>query len=157
MKGIPKRKRFRRFQFDGGAEGWTYYLPMNVGKWLHTRFRVHDLEKSLGFYRDILGLKEVSRTTSPRGSTLVFLQPAAGGEMLELCHYPASGPVNCPADLVHLAFEVENLDLFGEHAAGHGYPWSDGPTTTSTGLRFAFLDAPEGYEVEIVEKGKKAS
>ena len=128
---------------------------MNVGRWLHTRFRVHDLEKSLSFYRDTLGLKEVSKTTSPRGSTLIFLQSAAGGQMLELCHYPASGPVHCPADLVHLAFEVDDLDAFGKYAAGRGYPWRDGPTTTATGTRFAFLDAPEGYEVEIIEKEKK--
>ena len=128
---------------------------MKVGRWLHTRFRVHDLEKNLVFYRDTLGLKEISKTTSPRGSTLVFLQSTAGGEMLELCHYPASGPVQCPADLVHLAFEVDDLDAFGAHATARGYPWSDGPTTTVTGMRFAFLDAPEGYGVEIIEKGKK--
>ena len=129
---------------------------MKVGKWLHTRFRVQDLERSLRFYRDVLGLKEISKSTSPRGSTLVFLQSVAGGEMLELCHYPASGPVNCPADLVHLAFEVEDLDTFGKHATALGYPWSDGPTTTSRGTRFAFLDAPEGYEVEIIEQKKEA-
>ena len=125
---------------------------MNVGRWLHTRFRIQDLEKNLHFYKAVLGLREVSRSTSPRGSTLVFLQSEAGGEMLELCQYPASGPVQCPADLVHLAFEVKDLDAFGKHAAGLGYPWTDGPTKTSTGSRFAFLDAPEGYEVEILEK-----
>jgi lactoylglutathione lyase len=117
---------------------------MKVGKWLHTRFRVQDLEKNLHFYKEVLGLKEISKSTSPRGSTLV-----------ELCHYPASGPVKCPADLVHLAFEVNDLDAFGKHSANLGYPWTDGPTTTSKGTRFAFLDAPEGYEVEIIEKGKK--
>ena len=106
---------------------------MKVGKWLHTRFRVQDLEKNLHFYKRVLGLKEISKSTSPRGSTLVFLQSEAGGEMLELCHYPASGPVQCPADLVHLAFEVEDLDAFGKHAAALGYPWTDGPTTTSKG------------------------
>jgi lactoylglutathione lyase len=56
---------------------------------------------------------------------------------------------------VHLAFEVNDLDAFGKHSANLGYPWTDGPTTTSKGTRFAFLDAPEGYEVEIIEKGKK--
>jgi lactoylglutathione lyase len=116
---------------------------MKVGKWLHTRFRVQDLEKNLHFYKRVLGLKEISKSTSPRGSTLVFLQSEAGGEMLELCHYPASGPVQCPAD----------LDAFGKHAAALGHPWTDGPTTTSKGTRFAFVDAPEGYEVEIIEKG----
>ena len=128
---------------------------MRVGRWLHTRFRVQDLERNLYFYKEVLGLKEISKSTSPRGSTLVFLQSVVGGEMLELCHYPASGPVQCPPDLVHLAFEVNDLEAFGKHSKALGYPWTDGPTITPEGTRFAFVDAPEGYEVEIIEKGKK--
>ena len=73
--------------------------------------------------------------------------------MLELCHFPSSGDVRVPPDLVHIAFEVANLDAFGRHAASMGYPWSEGPTRTESGTRFAFLDAPEGYEVEIIERG----
>lgn len=129
---------------------------MKVSRWLHTRFRVNDLESSLRFYTQVLGLKEISRSTSPRGSTLVFLQPSGGGEMLELCHFPASGPVQVPPDLVHIALEVDDLDAFGKHAASLGYPWSDGPTRTGRGTRFAFLDAPEGYEVEIIESAGKS-
>ena len=127
---------------------------MNVGRWLHTRLRVENLEKSVDFYRDVLGLKQISRSTSPRGSTLVFLQSEAGGECLELCHYPKAGPVKVPADLMHLAFEVEDLESFGRYATAKGYPWSDGPTRTQDGERFAFLDAPEGYEIEIMQKAK---
>lgn len=129
---------------------------MKVGRWLHTRFRVGNLEKSLAFYRDVLGMREISRDTSPRGSTLVFLQTEAGGEMLELCYYPESGPVQVPADLVHLAFAVEDLEAFGRHAERKGYSWSDGPTTTAKGVTFAFLDAPDGYEVEIMQSKKSS-
>jgi lactoylglutathione lyase len=127
---------------------------MKVGRWLHTRLRVENLEKSVDFYRDVLGLKEVSRSTSPRGSTLVFLQPEAEGECLELCHYPKAGPVKVPADMMHLAFEVEDLEAFGRYTTAKGYPWSDGPTQTQDGEHFAFLDAPEGYEIEIMQKAK---
>ena len=129
---------------------------MKVGRWLHTRFRVSDLDSSLRFYTQVLGMREVSRSTSPRGSTLVFLQPSVGGEMLELCHFPSSGPVRVPADLVHIALEVDDLEAFGRHAASLGYPWSDGPTVTESGTRFAFLDAPEGYEVEIIERNRQS-
>lgn len=129
---------------------------MKVGRWLHTRFRVSDLDRSLLFYTQVLGLREISRSTSPRGSTLIFLQPAVGGEMLELCHFPSSGAVQVPPDLVHIALEVDDLDAFGKHAAALGYPWSDGPTVTESGTRFAFLDAPEGYEVEIIERARKS-
>lgn len=129
---------------------------MKVGRWLHTRLRVSDLDRSLRFYTEVLGLKEISRSSSPRGSTLVFLQPHVGGEMLELCHFPSSGPVEVPPDLAHIAFEVDDLEAFGRHAASLGYPWSDGPTRTDRGTRFAFLDAPEGYEVEIIERAGKS-
>ncbi|NBR70548.1 MAG: VOC family protein [Verrucomicrobia bacterium] len=125
---------------------------MNVGRWLHTRLRVEDLSRSREFFQKVLGLVEISQSVSPRGSSLVFLQSPAGGEMLELCQFPSSGPVQVPPDLIHVAFEVDDLDAFGRHAAGHGYPWSDGPTSTAGGTRFAFLDAPDGYEIEIIER-----
>ena len=129
---------------------------MKVGRWLHTRLRVENLEKSIDFYGNVLGLKQISRSTSPRGSTLVFLQSEVGGECLELCHYPKAGAVNVPADLMHLAFEVEDLEAFGRDAAAKGYPWSDGPTQTDEGALFAFIDAPEGYEIEIMQKAKNS-
>ena len=127
---------------------------MKVGRWLHTRLRVENLEKSQDFYENVLGLKQLSRSTSPRESTLVFLQSEAGGECLELCHYPKGGAVRVPPDLLHLAFEVEDLEAFGRHATAKGYPWSEPPTQTQEGARFAFLDAPEGYEIEIMQKEK---
>lgn len=123
-------------------------------KLLHTRYRVNDLEKTVHFYRDVLGLQEVSRHTSPRGSTLVFFKAPASEELIEICHYPASGDVKVQPDLTHLAFEVENLEAFAQEAAAKGFPLSDGPVTTSSGSRIAFIDAPEGYEIELIEKKK---
>ena len=128
--------------------------PMKVTRILHTRYRVNDLEKTVFFYKNVLGLEEVSRKTSPRGSTLVFFKAAAGDEMVEICHYPSSGEVQCPTDLTHLAFEVASIEEFAKHSASLGYPLSDGPTASSSGSRFAFIDAPEGYEVELIEKSK---
>jgi lactoylglutathione lyase len=57
-------------------------------------------------------------------------------------------------DLTHLAFEVADMEAFAKHAAALGYPLSDGPTKTSSGSVIAFLDAPEGYEVELIQKAK---
>ena len=57
-------------------------------------------------------------------------------------------------DLTHLAFEVDSLDEFAKHLAKHGLKFTDGPATTSTGTVFAFIDAPEGYEIELIQKGK---
>jgi len=57
-------------------------------------------------------------------------------------------------DLTHLAFAVDSLEAFGKHLAAHGLKYSDGPTTSSSGTTFAFIDAPEGYEIELIQKGK---
>ena len=125
-----------------------------ITKLLHTRYRVDDLEKTARFYREVLGLKEVSRHKSPRGSELVFFEAPASKEQIEICHYPASGPVRVPADLTHLAFEVDDLEEFARQAAAKGYKLSDGPATTSAGALIAFLDAPEGYEIELIQRPK---
>jgi lactoylglutathione lyase len=125
-----------------------------VGKLLHTRYRVNDLERTVKFYRDILGLEEVRRHKSPRGSELVFFQAPGSPEEIELCYFPGSESVQVQPDLTHLAFEIESLEAFGKHLAAHGLKYSDGPTTTSSGSVIAFVDAPEGYEIELIEKKK---
>src|SRR5208283_1707073 len=125
-----------------------------VTKLLHTRYRVDDLERTLKFYRDVLGLEEVRRHKSQRGSELVFLKTPGSEELIELCSYPASGPVQVQPDLTHIAFEVDSLEEFGRHLARLGLKYSDGPTTSSSGTAFAFIDAPEGYEIELIQKGK---
>jgi lactoylglutathione lyase len=125
---------------------------MKVGKLLHTRYRVNDLERTVAFYRDILGLTEVKRHKSPRGSELAFLQADGSAELIEICQLPNSEPVKCQADLTHLAFEVDSLAAFEKHLAKHGLKFSDGPVTSSQGTTFAFVDAPEGYEIELIQK-----
>jgi lactoylglutathione lyase len=125
-----------------------------ITKLLHTRYRVNDLEKTATFYKDVLGLQEVSRHSSPRGSTLVFFKAPGSEEQIEICHYPKSGPVVVQPDLTHIAFEVEDLDAFAKETATKGYPLSDGPTVTSSGSKIAFIDGPEGYEFELIEKKK---
>jgi len=123
-----------------------------VTKLLHTRYRVNDLERTVKFYRDVLGLEEIKRHKSPRGSELVFLKTPGSEELIEITFFPGSGPVQVQPDLTHLAFEVDNLEAFAQHLSKHGLKFSDGPTTSSSGTTFAFIDAPEGYEIELIEK-----
>ena len=75
-----------------------------VTKLLHTRYRVQDLDRTVAFYKDVLGLAEVRRHASPRGSVLVFLKAPQSEELIEICQYDASGPVVIGPDLTHLAF-----------------------------------------------------
>ena len=125
-----------------------------VKKLLHTRYRVTDLEKTASFYKDVLGLTETRRHQSPRGSELVFFKAPGSEEEIEICKYDASGPVNVGVDITHLAFEVEDMEAFARHCAAKGYPLSDGPTPTSSGSVIAFVDAPEGYEIELIQRPK---
>ena len=126
-------------------------------KLLHTRYRVNDLERTVKFYREILGLAEIKRHKSPRGSELVFLKTPESEELIEICFFPGSEPVKCQADLTHLAFEVDSLEEFAKHIAKHGLKYSDGPTNSSSGTTFAFIDAPEGYEIELIQKSAIAT
>jgi len=125
-----------------------------VKKLLHTRYRVTDLEKTVDFYKRVLGLEEVSRKTSGRGSQLVFFKASGSEETIEICKYDASGPVVVGPDLTHLAFEVEDIDAFARHAEACGYPLSDGPHRNDRGGALAFIDAPEGYEIELIQPGR---
>ena len=126
-----------------------------VKKLLHTRYRVTDLEKTVSFYKDVLGLKELRRHTSGRGSQLVFLKASQGDEEIEICKFTETGPIVVGPDLTHLAFEVDDLEKSAREAAAKGYPLSDGPHSTGTG-KIAFIDAPEGYEIELIERGPKS-
>jgi len=125
---------------------------MHVKKLLHTRMRVSDMDQTINFYTNVLGLEVLERKVSPRGSHLAFLKVPNSEELIELCSFPSSGPVKVQEDLVHLAFQVENLDDTIEQLGAKQIRITDGPTTTSSGSRFIFIDAPDGYEVELIER-----
>ena len=122
-----------------------------IKKYLHTRFRVSDMEKSIVFYRDILGMKVTEKKTSPRGSKLVFLNFPDMDCELELCSFPDSGTVEIPEDLVHLAFEVDDLEVCMQKLEAAGVPITEGPTKSSNGNRFIFTEDPDKYEIELIQ------
>jgi lactoylglutathione lyase len=125
---------------------------MKVTRLLHTRMRVSDLDATIRFYTTVLGLEVLERKTSPRGSQLAFLKVPGSDELIELTSFPPSGPVKVQEDLVHLAFQVDSLDETIAALNAMGVPVTDGPTKTSSGSRFIFIDAPDGYEIELIER-----
>lgn len=126
-----------------------------VTKLLHTRMRVNDLAATVKFYEEALGLKMSRQHTSPRGAQLAFLQTPNSDEEIEICQMPdGATPVVVQEDLMHLAFEVEDLADYEKAIKAKGYELSDGPTKTSSGSVIAFIDAPEGYEVELIQRAK---
>ena len=122
-----------------------------IKKYLHTRFRVSDMGKSISFYRDILGMEVVEQKTSPRGSKLVFLKFPGMDCELELCSFTESGNVHVPEDLVHLAFEVDDLEACMEKLKVAGVPITEGPVESSNGTRFIFTEDPDKYEIELMQ------
>jgi lactoylglutathione lyase len=128
---------------------------MTVTKLLHTRMRLNDLERSVKFYEQALGLKVTRRHTSPRGAQLAFIATPNSEEEIELCQMPPGAePVKVQPDLMHLAFEVEDLEKFAAELVRKGFALSDGPTKTGSGSVIAFIDAPEGYEIELIQRAK---
>lgn len=128
---------------------------MAVTKLLHTRMRVNDIEATVKFYEQAIGLTVSRRHTSPRGAQLVFLSTPNSEEEIEICQMPPGAPaVQVQPDLMHLAFAVDDLAAFTAELTKKGFALSDGPTHTGSGSVIAFIDAPEGYEVELIQKAK---
>src|ERR1700750_2953772 len=113
-----------------------------VKKLLHTRYRVIDLDKTVAFYRDVLGLEETRRHTSGRGSQLVFFKAPGSDEEIEICKFDESGPGVVGPDLTHLAFEVEDIEAFARESARKGYPLSDGPHPNGKGGPIGVIEPP---------------
>ena len=68
---------------------------MIARKLLHTRYRVNDLARTVQFYTEVLGLREVRRHKSPRGAELAFLQTAESEELIEICATRPAAPCRC--------------------------------------------------------------
>ena len=124
-------------------------------KYLHTRFRVHDMGRSINFYNGILGMEIIERKTSPRGSQLVFLRFPDTECDLELCSFPNSGKVKVPEDLVHLAFQVQDLEQCMNKLKEGKVPITEGPIETKGGTHFIFTEDPDKYEIELIQYPEK--
>ena len=124
---------------------------MRVKKLLHTRMRVSDIDQTIKFYVDVLGLEVVERKTSPRGSHLAFLKIPNSEELIELASFPPSGPVKVQEDLIHLKRETIRA------LTAQSVRITDGPTASSSGSRFIFIDAPDGYEIELIQRPRGAT
>lgn len=116
--------------------------------------RVNDSERTVKFYQDVLGLTVARRSVSPRGAQIVFLATPNSEEEIEICQLANSPSVQVQPDLMHLAFEVDSLEAFAAEIGKKGIKFSDGPTKTGSGATIAFIDAPEGYEIELIEPAR---
>jgi lactoylglutathione lyase len=121
-------------------------------KYLHAMVRVRDLQASLRFYCEGLGLEEVRRKDVPAGKfTLVFLAAAESPEAeLELTHnWDASEDYGSARNFGHLAFRVDDIYATCRHLQAMGIailrPPRDG--------HMAFVRSPDLISVELLQKG----
>jgi len=126
-----------------------------MSKLLHTRIRVGDLDRSIGFYCDRLGFKVVSRNDkSPAGNQIVMLELPGNEHLVELT-YSAGFDLKVPEDLMHFAIGVPDIIEFCADLENDDIEiWPDGwrEQFSSGGLKMAFVDDPDGYEIEILER-----
>jgi lactoylglutathione lyase len=120
-------------------------------KYLHTMVRVTDLEKSLHFYRDLCGLKEVRRSENQKGRyTLVFLAPPGQEESpIELTYNWDPEVYTGGRNFGHLAYEVEDIYAFCEKMMKAGVTINRPPRDG----HMAFVRSPDNISLEIIQKG----
>jgi lactoylglutathione lyase len=124
-------------------------------KFLHTRIRVSDLERTIRFY-ETLGFKLTRRTAkSPAGNELAYLELEGNEHFLELCYSP-NYQVKFPEDLMHTAVGVQDIMTYcdGLEKAGLEIWPADWRQAFPSGskIKMAFVTDPDGYEVEILEQ-----
>lgn len=120
-------------------------------RYLHTMVRVLDLEKSLDFYVNKLGLKQIRRTEHEKGRfTLVFVATGPNEPSIELTHnWDQQEPYTVGRNFGHIAYEVENIYEYCEKLQRNGVtilrPPRDG--------RMAFIRSPDNVSIELLQKG----
>ncbi|MGE0030781.1 MAG: VOC family protein [Steroidobacteraceae bacterium] len=120
-------------------------------KYLHTMVRVSDLEKSLHFYRDLLGLQELQRMDNERGRfTLVFLAAPGNPEaQVELTHNWDPETYTMGRAFGHLAYEVDDIYAMCARLQAGGVTINRPPRDG----HMAFVRSPDNVSIELLQKG----
>jgi lactoylglutathione lyase len=131
-------------------------------KYLHTMVRVHDLEASLGFYRNLLGLVESDRYESEEGQfTLVYLAAvedlekvkAERAPLLELTYNWDREVYQGGRNFGHLAYEVDDIYALCQKMLDAGITINVPPRDG----HMAFFRSPDNISIELLQKGQPLS
>lgn len=129
-----------------------------TGRFLHTMLRVGDLDRSVGFYTKLLGMKELRRRDVPDGKyTLVFLGYGEGNKEgqaeIELTYNYGVETYEIGTAFGHLAVGVPDVKAACEavRAGGGKVTREAGPVKFGTTI-IAFVEDPDGYKIELIER-----
>ena len=122
-------------------------------KYLHTMVRVTDVDASLRFYCDGLGLKEVRRSENEKGRyTLIFLAPEGQEDaQVELTHNWDPEVYTGGRNFGHLAYAVENIYESCAHLQSMGITINRPPRDGA----MAFVRSPDDISIEILQAGPR--
>jgi len=123
---------------------------------LHTMLRVGDLDKSIAFYSEVLGMKLLRRSDYPEGKfTLAFVgyQDEAAGAVLELTYNWGVSSYDMGNAYGHIAIEVEDAYKACELVKQRGgkVVREAGPMQHGTTV-LAFIEDPDGYKIEFIQR-----
>jgi len=127
---------------------------------LHTMLRVGDLDRSLAFYTQVLGMRELRRKDYPDGRfTLAFVgyQDEADGAVIELTHNWDTSSYDLGNGYGHIALEVDDAKAACDRVRERGgkVTREAGPMKHGTTV-IAFVEDPDGYKIEFIQKGTRA-
>jgi lactoylglutathione lyase len=128
---------------------------------LHTMLRVGDLDKSIAFYTDVLGMKLLRKSDYPEGKfTLAFVgyQPESEGAVIELTHNWDTPKYDLGNGYGHIALEVDDaykacdaVKARGGKVTREAGPMKHGKTV------IAFVEDPDGYKIEFIQKRERGT
>jgi lactoylglutathione lyase len=122
--------------------------------YLHTMLRVGNLDRSVKFYTEMFGMKELRRRDVPDGKyTLAFLGYGDGGTELELTYNYGVDKYEIGTAFGHLAIGLPDIHSACEkmRAAGAKITREPGPVKFGTTV-IAFVEDPDGYKIELIER-----
>lgn len=111
--------------------------------------RVRDLDTSIAFYHEILGLP-IQRRFESRGKQIAMLGSDSQPK-IELIQAPGDEPTVQPKNGVSVGFEVESLEDAMEELRRKGVPIARGPITPNPRLSFFYVLDPDGFEVQLAQ------
>jgi len=116
----------------------------------HTMIRVRELDRSLEFYQEFLGLEEVRRHDIGDEATLVFLSDEARNYYLELTYNKDGRDYEIGDQFGHLAFLTDDLEAVVATVEAKG--WWYRRSKPENKSRYIFVKDPDGYDIEILQK-----
>jgi lactoylglutathione lyase len=127
---------------------------------LHTMLRVGDLDRSIAFYRDVLGMTLISRKDYPEGKfTLAFVGYGTNPEHaeIELTHNWGTGSYELGTAFGHVALGVDDIHAVCERIRGAGGKIAREPGPMKHGTTvIAFVQDPDGYKIELIEERSRS-